>query len=132
VVRALVHVGMALGGLDERAFEAVRRVRERQEDARALSLADFKQLVREQFFMLLIDAEQAMAAIPGMLPEAEAPRRTAFAMLCEVLEARGPLQPEAAERLGQVRGLFGLGDGDATAGDGGGTLVRMRARPRRG
>ena len=34
----------------------------------ALPLAEFKALVREQFFMLLIDQEAALAAIPALLP----------------------------------------------------------------
>ena len=45
----------------------------------------FKALVREQYFMLLIDEEAALAAIPGLLPESIDDRRAAFATLREVL-----------------------------------------------
>ena len=34
-----------------------------------MSLAEFKVLVREQFFMLLLDQEACLAAIPEMLPK---------------------------------------------------------------
>ena len=34
-----------------------------------LTLAEFKMLVREQFFMLLLDREAALAAIPKLLPD---------------------------------------------------------------
>ena len=37
-------------------------------DAR-LTLPEFKMLVREQFFMLLLDQEAALAAIPKLLPD---------------------------------------------------------------
>src|SRR3974377_2179673 len=56
LARALIYVGKERGGLDERGFEAVRRLRAEQGHAR-LSLAEFKTLIREQFFMLLIDEE---------------------------------------------------------------------------
>ena len=59
--------------------------------SRQLTLAAFKALIREQYFMLLIDEEAALAAIPGLLPEAIEDRRAAFATLREVLEARGAL-----------------------------------------
>jgi hypothetical protein len=72
-------------------------------------LAEFKKLLREQFFMLLIDEEAALAAIPGLLPEDEVERRKAFALLTEVLTARGPLEGEAAERMNRIADLFGLG-----------------------
>jgi len=45
--------------------------------------------VREQFEMLMIDTEAALAAIPTMLPGDPAKRRKAFDMICEVLSARG-------------------------------------------
>ena len=38
--------------------------------------------------MLLIDEEAALAAIPGLLPDAVEERRAAFATLREVLEAQ--------------------------------------------
>ncbi len=65
LIRALLFVGMARTGVDERGFEAVRRIRETQSD---VPLATFKATVREQFYMLLLDAEGALAAIPSMLP----------------------------------------------------------------
>ncbi len=66
---ALLYVGMARACVDERGFEAIRRLAAR-DDRRSprLTLRDFKALVREQFLMLLIDEEAALAAIPGLLP----------------------------------------------------------------
>ena len=52
VVRALLYAGMPRAAVDERGFEAVRRIRQAHGD---LPLPDFKALVREQFNMLLLD-----------------------------------------------------------------------------
>ena len=85
-IRALLYVGSARGMVDERSLEALRRVRRDDSGAR-LTLAEFKMLVREQFFMLLLDREAALAAIPKLLPDDVNQRRAAFAAIREVLSA---------------------------------------------
>ena len=47
--------------------------------------------MREQFYMLLIDQEAALAAIPDLLPPDEDARRKAFAGLLKVLSASGEI-----------------------------------------
>ncbi|MCA1408924.1 DUF3141 domain-containing protein [Ensifer sp. IC3342] len=108
LARALLFVGMARGGADERGFEAIRRLRRAHQSAKQLTLAEFKALMRAQYFMLLIDEEAALGALPRLLPEGSVERRAAFAALREVLEAPGPLTGIAAERLQRVAALFGL------------------------
>ena len=46
-----------------------------------MSLADFKALVREQFNILLIDKEAALAAIPSMLPPDAETREKAYGVI---------------------------------------------------
>src|SRR5882757_3825358 len=79
-IRALLYIGSARGMVDERSIEALRRIRNDYGGAR-MTLPDFKMLVREQFFMLLLDPEGALAAIPKLLPEDANQRRTAFAAM---------------------------------------------------
>jgi pimeloyl-ACP methyl ester carboxylesterase len=67
-IRGLLYVGSARGMVDERSLEALRNVRRSDSGAR-LTLTEFKMLVREQFFMLLLDQEGALAAIPKLLPD---------------------------------------------------------------
>jgi len=95
--------------VDERSLEALRRLRQGDESAR-LTLAEFKMLVREQFFMLLLDREAALAAIPELLPDNKAERRRIFAAIQEVLSASAEISGEVASRLKQVAKLFGLDD----------------------
>jgi DNA-binding transcriptional MerR regulator len=105
-IRGLLYVGMARGMVDERSLEALRRVR-RNDSGTRLTLAQFKTMVREQFFMLLLDHDAALAAIPKLLPESEDERRAGLAAIREVLSASAEISGEVARRLKQVGQLFG-------------------------
>src|SRR5712672_1406184 len=112
-IRALLYVGSARGMVDERSLEALRKLRQADESAR-ITLAKFKMLVREQFFILLLDRETALAAIPKLLPESLDARRKAFSAVQEVLSASAEISGEVANRLKQVAGLFGLDAADTS------------------
>jgi pimeloyl-ACP methyl ester carboxylesterase len=103
VIRALIFAGMDRAAIDERGFEVVRRIRDKQSDA---PLSVFKATVREQYDMLLIDTEAALAAIPSMLPSDPAARQRAFDLICEVLSARGEHSSEDLKRIRRIGGLF--------------------------
>ena len=99
--------------VDERSVEALRRMREADESKR-LTLDEFKMLVREQFFMLLLDREAALSAIAKLLPEGIDERRRTFTLIEEVLSSSAGISGEAAKRLKQVARLFGLDGEDNT------------------
>ena len=107
-IRGLLYAGMSRHSIDERGFEALRRVREAHTD---MSLSAFKAMVREQYNMLLIDQDAALAAIPSMLPPDAETRTRIFDLLREVLSARGALSSEDTARLAELGRLFGVGDG---------------------
>ncbi len=107
VIRGMLYVGMGHAAVDERGFEAVRRLRKAHGD---IPLAVFKATVREQFYMLLLDAEAVLAAIPGMLPADPGVRRKAFALIGDALSARGDYSAEDRERMARVARLFGADD----------------------
>ncbi|MGY4235830.1 pimeloyl-ACP methyl ester carboxylesterase [Bradyrhizobium sp. USDA 4449] len=106
-LRALLYVGSARGMVDERSIEALRQIRRDQDGAR-MTLPEFKMLVREQFFMLLLDRDAALAAIPKMLPDDVNSRCRTFEAIERVLSASEDVTGERARRLGQVAGLFGI------------------------
>jgi pimeloyl-ACP methyl ester carboxylesterase len=112
VVRSLLYVGMARASVDERAFETVRRIRQTHGD---IPLSQFKTLVREQYNMLLIDRDAALAAIPAMLPGDADTRRGALDLIRRVLGARGELSAEDKTRLDEVTRLFEVGKPAAAA-----------------
>lgn len=121
VVRALLYVGMPRASVDERGFEMVRRIRRSQEDMPPISLQDFKALVREQFFLLLIDPDGAIAALPAMLPQDAAARAKAMAIIREVLAAAGDIDGESKARLQRIARIFEGGGPalkEATSGSG--------------
>jgi hypothetical protein len=73
-----------------------------------MTLAAFKAMVREQFFMLLLDQDAALAAIPGLLPDSDEKRREAFAVIRDVLSASAKISGETTERFNQIGRLFGV------------------------
>jgi len=103
VIRGLLYTGAGRRAIDERGFEAVRRIRQSHGD---LSLPAFKALVREQFNILLIDTEAALAAIPSMLPPDAESRRVAFGLIRTVMSARGEISGDDRKRLDEVARLF--------------------------
>jgi len=105
VIRALLYAGMGRAAVDERGFEAVRRIRRAHGD---IPLSVFKALVREQFNMLLVDENAALAAIPGMLPADADTRREMFGLVRLTLGARGEFSAEDQRRLNEVAQLFGV------------------------
>ena len=109
LVRSLLYVGMARGMVDERGAEALRRVRGTDTGVR-LTLAEFKAMVREQFFMLLLDREASLAAIPKMLPQSMETRRNGLDAIRGVLSASAELSGEAAARLRRITELFGVSE----------------------
>jgi hypothetical protein len=110
MIRAMIYGGMARGGVDERGFEAVRRIRRTYGD---MPLSVFKASVREQFNMLLLDREAALAALPSMLPPDAETRREAFDVVKQILTAPGELSAEDRKRLEIIARLFGVDAGSA-------------------
>ena len=110
LIRGLIYAGTSRAGIDERGFEIARRIRAEYE---GLPISEFKALVREQFNILLIDQEAALAAIPSMLPPDSETREKAYGIINQVLSARGELSPEDKKRMSEVAKLFGL-DGGVT------------------
>ena len=117
MIRALLYVGMARGAVDERGFEMIRRIRERARRMPQPALAEFKALVREQFFMLLIDPEAALAAIPvaaaGRLRETRAKALRRDRAGPDARAARSAARTASGWR--EIARLFGVGRGAAGA-----------------
>ena len=114
-IRGLLYAGAPRGGVDERGVEALRRIRLTEAGSR-LTLAQFKAMAREQFFLLLLDREATLAAIPKLLPAEMAERRKGLAAIRNVLGASGEISGEIAERLKRVVSLFGVDEAESSGG----------------
>jgi hypothetical protein len=69
-----------------------------------------RRVFREQFFTLLLDRDDALAAIPKMLKSGAGDRAKALAVIREAVTAAGELDGERAERLARIEKLFGAAD----------------------
>ncbi|MBK8752227.1 MAG: DUF3141 domain-containing protein [Candidatus Competibacteraceae bacterium] len=112
-IRSLVYIGMAGPGVDERAFNELRLIRA---EHGGLTLEEFKRVLREQFFGLLLDRDGALAAIPKMQPADADARVKTLEAIRKIVAAAGEISGERAERLAQIEKLFGTAEtgGDAT------------------
>ena len=104
VVRALLYIRLPEGVADERGFNLLRRMRE--EAGEGMSLAEFKQMLREQFFMLLLDERRAVEAIPSMLDREPELAMRMGSTLRKVIEAVGVRNSVAQQRVRELEGVF--------------------------
>jgi hypothetical protein len=103
VIRCLGYIGMGGPGVDERAFNRLVQMRARYGD---LSLEEFKHIVREQYFSLLLDEDGALAAIPSMLPADAKARAGLLEDIRRTVSAAGTFSAEEARRLEMIEALF--------------------------
>ena len=103
-IRALLYVRMPEGAVDERSFNLVRPLR--QSAGSDISLADFKKLLREQFFMLILDERRAVDAIPDLLAKKPDEAARLGARLRQIVEVVGLTKRESQTRLEEMEDIF--------------------------
>jgi len=104
VIRALLYIRMPDGVVDERGFNLLRRMRE--EAGKGLTLMAFKDLVREQFSMLVLDERRAVDAIPSMLVKNPDLASRMISILGRVIEAVGVQSSVSKVRLAEIQAMF--------------------------
>ncbi len=107
-VRALVYVNHTEGVIDERGFAVMKKIREAQPIEARLPVSEIKDLLKEQVFLVRLDEERAIKAIPKMLPKDQQARKAALETLRSVLKARGALSDERQRRLARIEALFNM------------------------
>jgi Protein of unknown function (DUF3141) len=105
-LRALIYIRRPEGKIDERGFAAMKEIGGALPAAKRVGLARLKEIVKEQFLMLLFDEERAIAALPKLLPEGQRAREAGLAAVRRVVAARGALPAEGSRRLARVESLF--------------------------
>ena len=106
-VRALLYIQLPDGVADERGFAALQQIARELPAAKRIGLSRFKEIVRDQFLILRLDEERAIAALPNLLPADKRARETAVGLLRRVVEARGASSQEGARRMTRIEALFG-------------------------
>jgi len=74
--------------------------------AKRVGFARFKEIVKEQYLLLFIDAERAITAIPKLLPDHRRQCQEALTLVRRVLAARGALGEEGRRRLERIEAMF--------------------------
>ncbi len=105
IVRALIYIRLPEGKVDERGFAAIKQIGAALPPAERIGLTHFKEIVKEQYLIVLQDAERAIAALPTLLPD-DRQREEALALLHRLLDARGAMSEEGRRRLERVEALL--------------------------
>jgi hypothetical protein len=105
-VRALIYVRLPEGKVDERGFAALKQISAELPAAKRIGVARFKEIVKEQYLILLLDMERAITALPKLLPGNRQQCEEALALVRRVLAARGALPEEGRRRLERVEAMF--------------------------
>ncbi|MBY0239146.1 MAG: DUF3141 domain-containing protein [Burkholderiaceae bacterium] len=108
VVRSLLYVARSpeMRSADERAFAALREVRQLIPASRRVSLARFKEIVHEQNMILQLDEARAMVEMPHLMPLDPEGRQRVWGSIQAIMTAAGELKGEAARRLAYVGELL--------------------------
>ncbi len=106
-VRALLYIAMPRGAADERRFQMLARLHPQGNEP----LSEFKVLVRDQFYLLLLDEAAAIGALPGMLTDNRASIDQAMEDIRAVTHAGGTPEGEAADRFRRIEIIFNSAPG---------------------
>jgi hypothetical protein len=107
-VRIMFYAGADEAQVDTRGFKMLQRIRDEYLElfgGEPLPAAERRELFKNQFFMLLLDEEQALATLPRLLPT-QAQRDAVMEMVRKVLSAKGELSPARKDRLARVESIL--------------------------
>src|SRR3984893_11064976 len=105
-VRALIYVRLPEGKVDERGFAALKQISSELPAAKRVGFVRFKEIVKEQYLILLLDPERAIAALPKLLPDDRQQCQGILALVRRVLASRGPLPEEGRRRFERIEAIF--------------------------
>ncbi len=121
ITRALIYLLRAAPGIDERSFALLRQLRDLHPATAAPSLAQFKDLVRQQFLLVHLDEEQAVESLPALLRNSDLESAALLDLLRQVVSAGGAPSPEVNRRFRRLETLLEDGGGKSSG--------RRRLRP---
>jgi len=107
LIRAVLYVFMAERAIDERSALALGEARQR---LMHLSLAAFKQAVREQFAVLLIERDRAVDVLVSLVPDSDA-RAELLHHAQAIVDAAGAPSPAERLRLTQLAQVLRVSTG---------------------
>jgi hypothetical protein len=86
----------------------MKNIRNSKKANRRLTLAQFRDMLREQLQLVQLDEERAIKALPKLVRLGEPEADAALDILRELITAPGPLDKEGKSRAARVEKLLGV------------------------
>jgi hypothetical protein len=83
-------------------------IRDTRKANKQLTLSQFKEILKEQYQLVLLDEERAVKALPKLLHPGEPESDAALDALRALLMAPGPLVEEEKDQVAKVERLLGV------------------------
>ena len=113
VVRMLLYQGHDTQVVDERPFRLIQQFLREIPDDKRPTMEQLKQAFRRQSFVLLIDEERAINALPKLLPEMDQ-RNRAFELVHQIATARaGKLDNSQETKIHHLKEILGISEVDS-------------------
>ena len=106
--RALLYAGNKARVVDERPYNLMQRMVAEMRPERAPTAAELKAAIKRQAFLLAMDEERAIEALPRLASTSPDERRRGFTALRTVISARGKPTDYQEERLRRMARVLGL------------------------
>jgi hypothetical protein len=113
LIRIMIHVRESGRSVDERGFQMLRKIGKERREGEQISLDRFREILKEQVFLMELDRERALAALPRLVPT-EQSRRTVIEAAQQLLDVHGTPHPDELARFHQIKLLLGLETEPAT------------------
>jgi pimeloyl-ACP methyl ester carboxylesterase len=107
-LRSLAYVRMGEGSVDERGYAVLKQLYDAQPPGRPRTMAQLKQVLRDQYLLLKTDEKRAVAAISKLLPRDEDERSRTLRAVERIISATGEPSSEGKRRLAEIRKIFGV------------------------
>ncbi|POR56339.1 uncharacterized protein DUF3141 [Paraburkholderia eburnea] len=109
-MRILAYLADEMHVVQYRPFQRMRELGREYLGENQPSIAELKEAARRQGAIVQLDAQAAIEALPGLVPDART-RRTLLAVVYQVATAQEPLEGERAERFAEVQRVLGVEPG---------------------
>jgi hypothetical protein len=101
-LRALIYIRKPEGAIDERGFRMLKIIGEARKANKRLTFAQFKDMLKEQYQLILLDEDRAVQALPKLVHPGERDSDSVLDALRAVLAAPGQLTKEEKNRAARI------------------------------
>jgi hypothetical protein len=113
LIRIMIQVRESAQSIDERGFQMLRKIGKERRDEERVPLDRFREILKEQVFLMELDRERALAALPKLVPTDQS-RRAVVEAAQQLLDVDGTLHSDELARFDQIKLLLGLETEPAT------------------